>query len=205
MKKMYLKIAVAAMSAAVAATGCGSKKQLSEPVSVTDNKAMQKNLGVPGEVEVTFPCAGIDSDWEHLRVNGNGKSKDRTMAKDRAYLAALANLATKMAGVASQGNERLGVSTNADGEEFHDKVVAASKVIAQANVAGYRTACEKYTVSQQDGAYTCYVTIEFGNQKIVKQLYDKLNNDKLLKADYDFDKYMKAFNEDLKEYEKTHQ
>ncbi|GHT44475.1 hypothetical protein AGMMS49965_20210 [Bacteroidia bacterium] len=166
---------------------------------------MQKQLAnVPVEVEVTFPCEGLDSNEEFVRVNGNGKSKDRTMAKDRAYQAALANLSTKLAGVASMENQRVGVSTNADGEEFHDKMVAVSKVIAQANVAGYRTACEKYTVNQQDGAYTCYVTIEFGNQKVVKQLYDKLNSDKLLKADYDFDKYLKEFNADLKEYEKEH-
>ncbi|GHT72814.1 hypothetical protein FACS189456_2360 [Bacteroidia bacterium] len=181
---------------------CGSSKQAAAPVSVTDNKAMQKNLSVPAEVEVTFPCEGIDSDVEHLRVNGNGKSKDRTMAKDRAYQAALANLATKLAGVASSENTRVGVSTNADGEEFHDKMVAVSKVSAKnANIAGYRTSCEKYTVNQQDGAYTCYVTIEFGKQKIVKEMYEQLNANKLLKADYDFDKYLNAFNKDLKEYE----
>ncbi|MDR2848717.1 MAG: hypothetical protein LBV39_06385, partial [Bacteroidales bacterium] len=74
----------------------------------------------------------------------------------------------------------------------------------QANVSGYRTACEKYTVNKQDSAYTCYVTIEFGNQKMVKQLYEKLSADKVLKADYDFDRYSKQFNEDLKEYEQNH-
>jgi hypothetical protein len=36
---------------------------------------------------------------------------------------------------------------------------------------------------------------------VVKQLYEALNNEKLLKADYDFDRYMEAFAKDLKEYE----
>lgn len=197
-----LKIAAMAVLVGIVAVGCGSSKKVQQPVSVTDNKGMQKQLDTQGEVEITFPCSGIDSDVEHLRVNGTGKSKDRTMAKERAYQNALANLASKMAGVMSMENMKVGVSVNADGEEFHDKMVAISKLIAKANVSGYRTSCEKYTVSPQDGAYNCYVTIEFGKQKMVKEMYEALNKDKLLKADYDFDRYMKAFEKDLEEYEK---
>jgi hypothetical protein len=202
MKKVFI-FAAAAVLTGVIVTGCGSSKKAAAPVSVTD-KAVQKQAGIPVEQEIVFPCQGIDSDLEYFRVNGDGKSKDRTMAKDRAYLSALANLSTKLKGVAGQNNQRLGSSTFADGEEIHDKVIAQSGVIAHANVSGYRTACEKYTFSQQDGSYHCYVTIEFGKQKLIKELYDKLNSDKLLKADYDFDKYMKEFDADLKEYEKTH-
>jgi hypothetical protein len=200
MKKISILTAMA-VTASVLMTGCGSKKNL--PVSVTDNKAMQKQLGTPAEVEVTFPCEGIDSDIEHLRISSNGKSKDRTTAKDRAYQSALANLATKLAGVASSENSRVGISINADGEEFHDKMVTISKITAKnVSIAGYRTSCEKFTVNKQDGAHTCYVVIEFGKQKLVKEMYEQLNANKLLRADYDFDKYMNAFNEDLKEYEK---
>ncbi len=183
-------------------TGCGSKKQVAA-VSVTDQKEMPKQVGVEAEVEITFPCSGIDSDLEFVRVNGTGNSKDRTMAKERAYNNALAELASKLAGVASMENKRVGVSTNADGEEFHDKMVAIAQRIAKANVAGYRTSCEKYTVNKQNGSYNCYVTIEFGNQKIVKEMYESANTEKLLKADYDFDRYLKDFNADLEEYEKA--
>jgi hypothetical protein len=203
MKNIFILAAIAVF-AGVIFTGCRSSKNGAKPVYVTDNKAMQKQLDTPAEVEVVFPCEGNDSDENYLRVNGNGKSKDRTMAKDRAYQAALANLASKLAGVMSMENQRVGVSTNADGEEFHDKMVAVSKLIAKANVSGYRTSCEKYTVNKQNEAYTCYVTIEFGKQKVVKEIYEQLNTNKLLKADYDFDKYMREFNKDLKEYEKTH-
>jgi hypothetical protein len=210
MKKVYVKAALVGAMATVMVTGCGSSKQMAQtpaptpaPVAVTDNRAMPQNIGVPAEVEVTFPCSGIDSDVEFLRVNANGKSKDRTMAKDRAYQAALANLATKLGGVASMDNSGVGVSKNADGEEFHDKIVTISKVVAKnVNVAGYRTSCEKYTVSPQDGAYNCYITLEYGNKKVVKEMYEQLNANKLLRADYDFDEYMSAFNADLKEYEK---
>jgi hypothetical protein len=203
MKKKMIFVATVVFAVAIF-TSCGSSKKTTTPISITDNKAMQKQLNIPAEVEVIFPCEGLDSNEEFLRVTGNGTSKDRTMAKDRAYQAALANLSSKLAGVASMENQRVGVSTNANGEEFHDKMVAVSKVIAQANVSGYRTACEKFTVNKQDGAYTCYVAIEFGNQKVVKQMYEKLSADKFLKADYDFDKYLKQFNKDLKEYEKNH-
>lgn len=183
-------------------SSCGSSKQATA-VSVTDQKEMPKQVGVPAEVAIEFPCSGIDSNEEFLRVNGTGNSKDRTMAKERAYNNALAELASKLAGVASMQNKRVGVSTNADGEEFHDKMVAVATQIAKANVAGYRTACEKYTVSTQNGSYNCYVTIEFGNQKIVTQMYEAAKANSALRADYDFDRYLKDFNEDLKEYEKT--
>ena len=204
MKTNFIKATVVAVSMCFAVTSCGgSKTAVASPVAVTDKKEMPKQLNMPAEVEITFPCSGIDSDEEFLRVNGTGKSKDRTMAKDRAYQNALANLASKLAGVMAMENMKVGVSTNADGEEFHDKMVTISKLIAKANVSSYRTSCEKYTFSQQDGAYNCYVTIEFGKQKMVKQLYEALNKEKILKADYDFDRYMKAFEKDLEEYEKA--
>ncbi|MDR1348628.1 MAG: hypothetical protein LBJ63_09450 [Prevotellaceae bacterium] len=201
--KRYLMTALMAAMTLLAITACRSSKGTASSVSVTDKKEMPRQFDVPAEVEITFPCSGIDSDENFFRVNGMGKSKDRTMAKDRAYLGALANLASKLESVAAMINRRLGVSTNADGEEFHNKVVAASKLTANANVSGYRTTCEKYTQTPGDPSYNCYVTIEFGKQKMVKQLYYALNREKLLKADYDFDRYMKEFDEDLKEYEKS--
>jgi hypothetical protein len=206
MLKKRMNIACVAIMAAfvsIATTSCGGSKTVAAPVSITDKKEMSKQLNVPAEVEVTFPCSGIDSDEEFLRVSGMGTSKDRTMAKDRAYQSALANLASKLEGVASMENQIVGVSTNADGEEFHDKMLTMSKVIAKANVSGYRTSCEKYKQTPGNASYNCYVAIEFGKQKIVKQLYEALSKEKLLKADYDFDRYMKEFNKDLKEYEES--
>jgi hypothetical protein len=203
MDRKVILIAMTAMCATVVMTSCKSSNQLTA-VSVTDKKEMPRQLNVPAEVEVTFPCSGIDSDEEFLRVNGTGNSKDRTMARNRAYQSALANLAAKLEGVMSMENKEVAASTNADGEEFHAKTIAVSKLIAEANVAGYRTSCEKYTVSPQNGSYNCYCTIEFGKQKVVKQLYEALNKDKLLKADFDFERYMKAFEQDLKIYEQKH-
>jgi hypothetical protein len=203
MNQKLIFIATGAMMVSVIVSSCASSRRTTTPVSVTDKKEMPKQVGTPAEVEITFPCSGIDSDEEFFRVNGTGNSKDRTMAKDRAYQNALANLASKLAGVMAMENMKVGVSINADGEEFHDKMVTVSKLIAKANVSGYRTACEKFTVDTQTGAYNGYVTIEFGKQKMVKQLYDALSNEKLLKADYDFDRYMKAFEKDLQEYEKS--
>ncbi len=204
MKKQVFRMPLLAvvMTIVLLSVSCGSSKKL-VAVSVTDQKEMPKQVGMPAEVEVVFPCTGIDSDEEFLRVNGNGSSKDRTMAKDRAYQNALAGLATKLAGVASSDNTKVAVSVNADGEEFHDKMVAVSKMVAKANVAGYRTSCEKYTVNPTTGAYTCYVTIELGKQKVVKELYEAMNNQKLLKADYDFDRYLEMFDKDLKAYEEA--
>lgn len=200
MKKNYfLKIAAMAVLVSFIAASCKTSKIAA--VSVTDTKEMPKKIGIPAEIEVSFPCSGIDSDENFIRVNASGKSKDKTMAKDRAYQNALAELSSKLAGIMSMENMKVGVAVNADGEEFHDKMVTISKLIAQANIAGYRTSCEKYTIDQQDGSYNCYVAIDFGKQKMVKEMYEALDKDKLLKADYDFDRYIKLFEKDLKEYE----
>ncbi|MDR1341090.1 MAG: hypothetical protein LBK58_13700 [Prevotellaceae bacterium] len=195
--KRYLMTALMAAMTLLAITACRSSKGTASSVSVTDRKEMPKQLGVQAEVEITTPCSGIDSDEEFIRVNGKGTSKDRTMAKDRAYLDALAQLASKLEAVASSEDQRVAVSTIADGEEFHDKVVAVSKVIASANVSGYRTSCEKYTQTPGNPSYNCYVTIEFGKQKVVRQIYDALSKDKLMKADYDYDRYLKEFNKGI--------
>ncbi len=205
-REHFLSVATVVMVAIVVVmfASCGSTKKNSS-VSITDKKEMKKQLGAVAEVEVEFPCSGLDSDDEYLRVNGNGTSKDKTMAKDRAYQNALSSLATKLAGVASMDNVRVAVSVNADGEEFHDKMVSVSKVVAKANVAGYRTSCEKYTVNPETGAYTCYVAIDFGKEKVVKEMYDGLKNKNLIKADYDFDRYLEMFEKDLKQYEESRQ
>jgi hypothetical protein len=198
-KKLFF---IAIVFTSITITSCGSRKQTTA-ISVTDRKEISKQLNMPAEVEIAFPCSGLDSDEEFLRVNGMGTSKDRTMAKSRAYQTALVNLASKLDGVMALDNQIVGVSTNADGEEFNDKMLAVSQLIAKANVSGYRTSCEKYTQTPGSLSYNCYVTIEFGKQKIVKQLYDALNKEKLMKADYDFDRYMKVFEKDLKEYEES--
>ena len=194
-KKLFNVVAMLAFVALIA-TGCGSSKN----VSVLDKKAMKKTVAQGFKIVEDLPCRGIDSNEEYIIVNGEGRSKDRTMAKDKAYLAALENLSSKLSGVASKGTERVAVSTEVDNEDFHAKTVNTGKTIAQANVSGYRTSCEKFVV-YDDGSYGCFIAIEFGKQKIVKQMYESLSRDKMIRADYDFDKYMKEFEADLKEYE----
>ncbi len=201
---MKTQISVIAMAMILAMTSCGASKATA--VSVTDQKQMPKQTGYVAEVEVTFPCQDIDSDAEFLRVNGQGTSKDRVMARKRAYTDALARLSTKLKGVASSMESTVGVSTVTEsGESFHDKMIATAEVIAKAHVDGYRTSCEKFTVNPSTGAYTCYCTIEFGKQQLVKEFHEKLSQDQVLRADYDFDRYMEVFDKKLKEYEAANQ
>ena len=194
----YVKIAVLALAVGVTLTACKS----TQTVSATDSKAMEKT-GAQGFKELKdLPCQGTDSNAEYIIVNGEGKSKDRVMAKDKAYLNALENLASKLDAVASKETQRVAVSTEADEEDFHSKTINMGKQIANANVSGYRTACEKFVV-YDNGTFGCFITVEYGKQKIVKQLFDGMSKEKMMRADYDFDKYMKQFNEDLKEYEQS--
>jgi hypothetical protein len=143
-----------------------------------------------------------------LRTNGYGKSVDRQMARDKAYLDALARLSEKLESVTAKESKAVGVSTEVgsaetgmDEGELTRKTVNTAKNIAKANTSGYRTACEKFT--KQGNSYNCYVTIEYGKKTLVKQLFTALSQEKLIKADYSFDKYMDEFEKDLKEYEQS--
>lgn len=179
-------------------TACKSTKSM----SAYDSKSMGKT-GAQGFKELKdLPCQGTDSNAEFIIVNGEGKSKDRIMAKDKAYLNALENLSSKLDAVASKETQRVAVSTEADREDFHSKTINMGKQIANANISGYRTACEKFVV-YDDGSYGCFVTVEYGKQKIVKQMHETMSKEKMMRVDYDFERYMKQFNEDLREYEES--
>jgi hypothetical protein len=149
-----------------------------------------------------LPCQGMDSDADYIVANGQGKSKDMTMAKDRAYVEALSHLSSKLSSVASREVERVGESVQTESyEDFHERTVSIAKEIAEANVAGYRVSCEK-TVKWKDGSYGHFVTLEYGKKKLVKQLFEGLSVRKMLKVDYRFDQFCQKFEEDLKDYEK---
>ncbi|MDR0542128.1 MAG: hypothetical protein LBH19_07925 [Dysgonamonadaceae bacterium] len=195
MKAKTLKIALTAMCAVSLMAGCGSSKK----VSVLDKKAMAKNNAQSFTIMEDLPCRGMDSTADYIVVNGEGRSSDRPMAKDKALLNALENLASKLAGVASKETDRVAIDRN---DEAVSKTVNMGKQIADANVSGYRVACEKFVV-YEDGKFGCFVTLEYGKQKLVQEMYDGLQKNKILKMDYEFDKYMKQFNEDLKEYEQS--
>ncbi len=201
--KNQMSVIAMAMVMCLTMASCGASK--STAVSVTDQKQMPQQTGYVSEVEITFPCGDVaDSNEEFIRVQGQGTSKDRTMAKKRAYQSALAGLSSKLDALVSTGDNLVGVSANSESEDFHDKMVAVTKNISQARVAGYRTACEKYTMNTVTGAYNCYVVIEFGKQEIVREMYDNMIDQGLLKADFDYERYLEAFDKDLKEYEATH-
>jgi hypothetical protein len=196
MKNYYRFIVFAALSASLL-TGCNPKT-----VSAYDKYGMRQQGGQGFTEVVDLPCQGMDSYEDFVVVNGEGKSRDRTMAKDRAYLNALGNLSSKLSGVAAREVERVGVSREAgDAENFQDKIVSVTREIAEAHVAGYRVSCEK-TVVYRDGSYGHFVSLEFGKQKLVKELYNGLTRRKMLQIDYDYEKYSKKFSEDLIDYER---
>jgi len=198
MKTQVLIIAFTAIAVCSVITGCSSSKK----VSAQNKSAMQKNGGQSFSELIDLPCQVMDSGKDYIVTSGEGKSKDRPMAKDKAYLNALGNLSSKLSAVAAREVKRVGVSTQVNTEEdMHDKVVAVAEEISKANVAGYRVSCEKFVI-YNDGSFGCFVSIEFGKDKFVKEMYDGLSKKQLLRADYDFDKYNKMFEEDLREYER---
>jgi len=67
-------------------------------------------------------------------------------------------------------------------------------------LANVRVICEKQTKTQE-GNYKTYVCVEVSADDIVKGVGNRLSADKELKIDYDYEKFKKTFDEEMKKFE----
>jgi len=203
-KRIYFA-AIAALTV-IMLSDCRSKSTV-DPHSRWD---MNKMSGQSFKEIEYLPCQGMDVHSDYIVVWAQGRSRDPEMAKERALTTALGELSRKLSGAVTQENEMLRVSEESGGypgpggrlnESVHDRLINVTRTVADANVAGYRLACEK-NVIWEDGSYGYFCALEFGKMKLVRQLFDGLSVKKLLRVEYQFDQFCKRFDEGLEAYEK---
>jgi hypothetical protein len=174
-------------------TGCKSKQK------VADKQPLPK-----GEVLVDNYCAGekdFMSTKSYFRSSAVGESLDQMVSKKKAMSNVKAELAgliqTTMKGV-TDNYVKSSEANNVEGLE--ERFEGNTREVINQVLANVRVICEKQTKTQE-GNYKTYVCVEVSADDIVKGVGNRLSADKELKIDYDYEKFKKTFDEEMKKFE----
>jgi hypothetical protein len=174
-------------------TGCKSKQK------VADKQPLPK-----GEVLVDNYCAGekdFMSTKSYFRSSAVGESLDQMVSKKKAMSNVKAELAgliqTTMKGV-TDNYVKSSEANNVEGLE--ERFEGNTREVINQVLANVRVICEKQTKTQE-GNYKTYVCVEVSADDIVKGVGNRLSADKELKIDYDYEKFKKTFDEEMKKIE----
>ena len=192
MKKINYFLAAIFMIAFVT-TSCKSKKEV-----VIEQKKPQ------GEVLVSNYCAGekeFMSTKELFRASAVGESMDQMVSKKKAMSNVKAILAgliqTTMKGV-TDNYVKSSEANNVEGVE--ERFEGNTREVINQQLSGVRVICEKQTKTA-DGNYKTYVCVEITAADILNGVNNKLSADKELKIDYDYEKFKKTFDDEMKKME----
>lgn len=181
MKKMYFVLGLSAMLVA-----CGGQKQL-----------VQKTQE---DVEIIVPCSGPEylPDAEHFRANAMGISNSQEIAGQKAMTAARAKLAAAIQTTVKTVTDNYMSSYEVgQQEEAKGRFQSLTREVVNQTLNGVKVICQK-TMRSPEGQYKAYVAIELGGMDVVKALNNKISNDDKLRVDYEYEKFKKVFDEEMK-------
>lgn len=187
MKKIFVLSSV--FAAMLAITSCGSSKTVQAPA---------------GDVSVYVPCSGLEykTNNEYFRANAMGLSSDMNIAKQKAMSAARTQLAQSIETTVKAVTDDY-ASSYQDGENeegkrrFQELGLQATKQ----KLSGIRTICEE-TMRTPEGKYKVYVAIELSGNEIKEAMANRISNDDKLRIDFEYEKFKKVFDEEMKNYNK---
>lgn len=183
MKKMYYVILVAG----VFLYACGGQKQLVQQKPQED-------------VEVIVPCSGPEylPDAGHFRASAMGLSNSQEIAGQKALTAARAKLAAAIQTTVKTVTDNY-ISSYETGqqEEAKGRFQSLTREVVAQTLNGVKVICQKMMKSPE-GQYKSYVAIELGGMDVVKALNNKISNDDKLRIDFEYEKFKKVFDEEMK-------
>lgn len=185
MKKLTMILLGAAL--VMGAASCGSKKNAVTPTLQS------------GETEIVQYCTGPEytTDATHFRANGTGLSTDRQVAKDKALIAARAELATEINATIKRVSDRYNSSYNVgEDDETRGKFQDLVRQVVDQTLYGSVVICDKLTKDNQ-GKYRSYVCVELKGEDIANQLKNGISKDEKLRTDYEYEKFKKVFDEEM--------
>lgn len=196
MKKNFnLICCLLAIGFALVSTSCGSNRTISQ--AKADEAVEIKNI----------PCSDCLSTKEFVRSRAMRESMDQQMAQQMARSSALEELASKInvAVKAMIDDYYKSTSTNMN-EETQRRFEGLTRQVVDQSVMGYRTICEKYTVSTKSNGskvFKCYYAIEIGQEELAMSLYGGLTKNDKLRVDYDYEKFKKDFEREMNKADKN--
>ncbi|HEY8402726.1 MAG TPA: hypothetical protein VIK89_15765 [Cytophagaceae bacterium] len=190
MKKSTLLFMVLITSSLFVFEGCKSKKKAkAEPPK--------------GEVQVKLYCSGADyfTTKDYFRANSLGESTDQVAAKKKAMSNAKAELAS-MVNTTIKGviDNYLNSREFNNKEELEERFESLTREVINQEISGIKVICEEHTKTQEN-TYKTYLAIELSADKLASSIKERLANDERLKIDYDYEKFKKTFDEEMKKLE----
>jgi predicted transcriptional regulator len=196
MKTITLKVTNSVLSIALVlglfACG-GSKKASNDTVSVKQQ----------GESLIEVYCTGPDyqSNKDNFRASAIGESLDQMVAKKKASTNARAELASLVQTTVKGTIDNYVNSTEMNNvEQVEERFESLTREVINQKLQNLRVICEKHTKTSE-GKYKTYLAIEIKAADLVEAMNAKLSQDAKLKVDYDYEKFKKTFDEEMKKLE----
>lgn len=152
------------------------------------------------DIEVIVPCSGPEymPDAEHFRASAMGLSNSQEIASQKAMTAARAKLAAAIQTTVKTVTDNYASSYEVgQQEEAKGRFQTLTREVVNQTLNGVKVICQKMMKSP-DGQYKAYVAIELGGIDVVKAMNNKISNDDKLRVDFEYEKFKKVFDEEMK-------
>lgn len=189
MRRIYFPIAASAFALALVVSSCKSKKE-----------------AIPeGEEVMVIPCSGPEffTDDEAFRSNAFGESIDMNTAKRKAMSNAKAQLAGDIESVMKLVGDNYVMSREMNNrEEVMERFEENARTVVNQKLRGIRQLCEVSTRATVDNeqVYRFYIAIELSAESLTQSYYDALNQDEVIRIDYNYEKFKETFEQEMENY-----
>lgn len=156
-----------------------------------------------GETLLEMHCSGDEflNNSEFFRATGVGESMDQMTASKKARSNAQSELAkTLNSTMKIVGDNYVKSSEVNNKEELTETFEELSRTVVNQQLEGARKICEKFTKTKE-GNYKCYLALELSGKEMLAKYNEKLSTDPNIKADYNYEKFKKTFDEEMKKLE----
>jgi hypothetical protein len=185
MKKSFILVAVAALGVGAMCSSC-------DPKSVP---------AAAGEKEVSIPCDDKRTDKDFFRGLGIGQSKDLNTARDKARMAANAELAGSISTIIKQVQERYVNDAGQKPSDYSELFEGMTKQVVNQQISNLSVACNK-TTKTTDGMYKVYMAVEANKEEVYKALERGFEAEKKLETLFNREKFRENFDAEMADFAK---
>jgi len=180
---------LAAIVLIVAFNACKSSKKALKPSDM-------------GETLIEQYCTGSEyqSSKDFFRANGVSESMDQNVAKQKALVNARTLLAQQIETTIKNVTDNYIKAVEGNNvEELEERFEMLTREVTNQKLNGTKVICDKLTKTN-DGNYKSYIAVELGGDEIASAMRQRLSSDQMLKIDFDYEKYRKVFDEEMKKF-----
>jgi hypothetical protein len=185
MKKSFILVAAIALGAGAICSSCGPKS-----VAVAS-----------GEKEVSIPCDDKRTDKEFFRGLGIGQSKDLNTARDKARMAANAELAGSITTIIKQVQERYVNDAGQKPSDYSELFEGMTKQVVNQQISNLSVACNR-TTQTVEGMYKVYMAVEANKEEVYKALEKNFEAEKKLETLFNREKFRQNFDAEMADFAK---